>query len=185
MPNDGRGFWPVATILLFLTTVLFGFLTLYYRGQVSTLEGGGEGKAAEEPAQKPPERTRSAWETESVAAPLANVPVYEVRAGVKDPVEIELKTTVQWFVVQYALPEDMTLKTPELMIYGPGDRVSWGAGPLPTADPGEKRAVAIPGEFLSRGLHKIQLRGAGGNELVYQFQITRRRHAGEMVAPGE
>ncbi|MBU1700428.1 MAG: hypothetical protein KJ970_03095 [Candidatus Eisenbacteria bacterium] len=193
MAGNGRGIWIITTVIFLITTILFAYLAMRYKGQAvspATTEAGmAESEAKEMDAAKPDDipiaqmvRTQSAWETENTAAPMANVPIFELApSGLTDPLIIELKTTVQWFVLIYQIPADEDLNNPEILIIGPGDRVLWGAGPLPSMSPQSRQSIAIPGNFLPRGEHKLIVKGSNGENLIYPFQLTRKRHPGEVT----
>jgi hypothetical protein len=196
-PMSGRGLWPFATILFLATTLLFLYLTLHYSTKAKQWESTRPAPSAEvgrdvpaqtgeqstdlqETSPPPPKRPRSAWETENKAAPMANVPVFDLgQPGSTEYLEIELKTTVQWILLLYQAPLDQEVRRPEILLKGPGDKVYWGAGPLPTMSPGELGSLAIPGDFLPQGGFHLRVRGADGEDLTYLFRLIRKRHPWE------
>jgi hypothetical protein len=195
---SGRGLWPFATILFLATTLLFLYLTLHYSTMAKQWERSGPGptpgidedaapaRAGAQPTglqeKSPPlpKRPRSAWETENKAAPMANVPVFDLgQPGSAEYLRIELKTTVQWILLLYQAPLDQEVRKPEILLRGPGGKVYWGAGPLPTMSAGELGSLAIPGDFLPQGGYQLKVRGTDGEDLTYPFRLTRKRHPWE------
>jgi hypothetical protein len=111
---------------------------------------------------------------------MANVPVYDLGLpGSAEYLEIELRTTVQWVLLLYQAPLDQEIRRPEILLRGPGDKVYWGAGPLPTMPAGDLGTLVIPGDFLPQGGYKLSLRGADGEDLTYPFRLMRKRHPWE------
>jgi hypothetical protein len=178
MSTSGRGLWPLATILFLATTLLFAYLTMHFRAQAQRSGPQGEPKIEDRAkgveVEPPPKRIPSAWETESGPAPMANIPVHDLGFPNGDEFPtIEIKTTVHWLLFLYKSPEEV--RRPELLLRGPGEKVYWGAGPLPDLSEGEARSLAVPGDFLPMGRYVLTVKGADGEMLHYTFRLHRKR----------
>lgn len=181
-----RGLWPFATIFFLATTLLFAYLAFHYSTQAEQT-GDSAAETAVEPNREnvppPPVPAPSAWETQNKAAPMANVPVYDLglpgATEILEFPEIELKTTVQWILLLYRTPAGQEIRRPEILLYGPGDRIYWGAGPLPTISEGKLNTLVIPGDFLPQGGYRLMLRGTDGEKYFYPFRLVRKRHPWE------